>query len=163
MKIRDMNKTALPRMDPPYEGCRAHEKGRGDVELWNLPLAAVFFCAMGIFAGVAALYLTSTPFRPLGHQAAEIVSFLSVVRSRSFCRNRPVSDRTQREKSHETEVRTTNRRFPPQPSSPRQRKRGLARNRSSSYTRRRAAESRDDLASRLIGHPRYAFGSGVFI
>jgi hypothetical protein len=45
------------------------------VELWNLALAAVFFCAMGIFAGVAALYLTSTPFRPLGHQAAEIVLF----------------------------------------------------------------------------------------
>ena len=45
------------------------------MELWNLALAAVFFCAMGIFAGVAALYLTSTPFRPLGHQAAEIVLF----------------------------------------------------------------------------------------
>jgi len=30
---------------------------------------------MGTFAGVAALYLTSTPFRPLGHQAAEIVLF----------------------------------------------------------------------------------------
>src|SRR4029077_2749860 len=43
-------------------------------------------------------------------------SFLPVVRYRSHCRNRPVSDRTQREKSHETEVRTTNRRFPPQPS-----------------------------------------------
>jgi hypothetical protein len=36
-------------------------------------LAAIFFCAMGTFAGVAALYLTST--RPLGHQAAEIVLF----------------------------------------------------------------------------------------
>jgi hypothetical protein len=54
---------------------RAHEKGPGDVELWNLALAAIFFCAMGTFAGVTALYLTSTPFRPLGHQAAEIVLF----------------------------------------------------------------------------------------
>jgi hypothetical protein len=54
---------------------RAHEKGPGDVELWNLALAAIFFCAMGTFAGVAALYLTSTPFRPLAHQAAEIVLF----------------------------------------------------------------------------------------
>lgn len=45
------------------------------MELWNLALAALFFCAMGAFTGVAALYLTSTPFRPLGHQAAEIVLF----------------------------------------------------------------------------------------
>jgi hypothetical protein len=45
------------------------------VDLWNLALAAVFFCAMGVFAGVAALYLTATPVRPLGHQAAEIVLF----------------------------------------------------------------------------------------
>ena len=45
------------------------------MEIWNLALAAVFFCAMGVFTGVAALYLTSTPFRPLGHQAAEIVLF----------------------------------------------------------------------------------------
>ena len=45
------------------------------MELWNLALAAIFFCAMGTFAGVAALYLTSTPFRPLGHQAAETVLF----------------------------------------------------------------------------------------
>ena len=45
------------------------------MEIWNLALAAIFFLAMGTFAGVAALYLTSTPFRPLGHQAAEIVLF----------------------------------------------------------------------------------------
>jgi hypothetical protein len=45
------------------------------VDLWNLALAAVFFCAMGTFAGVAALFLTATPVRPLGHQAAEIVLF----------------------------------------------------------------------------------------
>ena len=45
------------------------------MELWNLALAAIFFCAMGTFAGVAALYLTSTPFRPLAHQVAEIVLF----------------------------------------------------------------------------------------
>ena len=38
-------------------------------------MAAIFFCAMGTFAGVAALYLTSTPFRPFAHQAAEIVLF----------------------------------------------------------------------------------------
>ena len=40
-------------------------------------LPAIFFCAMGIFAGVTALYLTRQP--PLavlfGHQAAEIVLF----------------------------------------------------------------------------------------
>ena len=47
------------------------------MELWNLALAAIFFCAMGTFAGVAALYLTSTPFfaRVFAHQAAEIVLF----------------------------------------------------------------------------------------
>ena len=74
MKIRDMNKTALPRMDPPYQGCRAHEKGPGDVDVWTLP-AAIFFCTMGMFAGAAALYLTGTGARLLGHQAAEIVLF----------------------------------------------------------------------------------------
>jgi hypothetical protein len=45
------------------------------VELWNLALAAIFFLAMGAFAGVAALYLTGTRVRLLSHQAAEIVLF----------------------------------------------------------------------------------------
>jgi hypothetical protein len=45
------------------------------VDVWDL-LAAIFFGAMGMFAGAAALYLTSTPVnRLLGHQAAEIVLF----------------------------------------------------------------------------------------
>jgi hypothetical protein len=40
-------------------------------------MAAIFFGAMGMFAGAAALYLTSTPVNRLllGHQAAEIVLF----------------------------------------------------------------------------------------
>jgi hypothetical protein len=40
-------------------------------------LPAVFFCAMGFFAGVTALYLTGQPPLTvlLGHQAAEIVLF----------------------------------------------------------------------------------------
>ena len=62
-------------MDPHIRGCRAHEKGPSDVDLWNLALPAIFFCAMGTFAGAAALYLTSTPVRPLAHQTAEIVLF----------------------------------------------------------------------------------------
>ena len=45
------------------------------MDLWNLALPAIFFCAMGTFAGAAALYLTSTPVRPLAHQTAEIVLF----------------------------------------------------------------------------------------
>jgi hypothetical protein len=45
------------------------------VELWNLALAAIFFLAMGAFAGAAALYLTGTRVRLLSHQAAEIVLF----------------------------------------------------------------------------------------
>jgi hypothetical protein len=45
------------------------------MDLWNLALAAIFFCAMGTFAGVAALYLTATPVRLLGHLTAEIVLF----------------------------------------------------------------------------------------
>jgi hypothetical protein len=45
------------------------------VELWNLALAAIFFFAMGTFAGVAALYLTGTRVRLFSHQAAEIVVF----------------------------------------------------------------------------------------
>ena len=45
------------------------------MQFWNLALAAIFFCAMGTFAGVAALYLTSTPFRPFAHRAAERVLF----------------------------------------------------------------------------------------
>ena len=45
------------------------------MELWNLALAAIFFLAMGTFAGVAALYLTGTRVRLFGHQAAEIVLF----------------------------------------------------------------------------------------
>jgi hypothetical protein len=45
------------------------------VDLLNLALAAIFFCMMGIFAGVAALHLTGTRVRLLGHQAAEIVLF----------------------------------------------------------------------------------------
>ena len=44
---------------------------------WGIWMAAIFFCAMGGFAGVAALYLTRQP--PLtvlfGRQAAEIVLF----------------------------------------------------------------------------------------
>ena len=59
----------------PHIRVAALTKGAGDVDLWNLALAAIFFCAMGTFAGVAALYLTSTPVRPLAHQAAEIVLF----------------------------------------------------------------------------------------
>ena len=51
------------------------KKGPRDVELWNLALAAIFFLAMGTFAGVTALYLMGTRVRPLGHQAAEIVLF----------------------------------------------------------------------------------------
>ena len=40
-------------------------------------LPAIFFCAMGFFAGVTALYLTRQPPLTvlLGHQAAEIVLF----------------------------------------------------------------------------------------
>jgi hypothetical protein len=45
------------------------------MDLWNFALAAIFFCAMGTFAGAAALYLTSTPVRLLAHQGAEIVLF----------------------------------------------------------------------------------------
>jgi hypothetical protein len=45
------------------------------VDLWNLALAAIFFCAMGTFAGVAALYLTQTPVRLFAHRGAEIVLF----------------------------------------------------------------------------------------
>jgi hypothetical protein len=44
------------------------------VDVWTLP-AAIFFCTMGMFAGAAALYLTGTRVRLLGHQAAEIVLF----------------------------------------------------------------------------------------
>ena len=51
------------------------KKGPRDVELWNLALAAIFFLAMGAFAGVTALHLTGTRVRLLGHQAAEIVLF----------------------------------------------------------------------------------------
>jgi hypothetical protein len=45
------------------------------VDLWNVALAAIFFGAMGTFAGVAALYLTQTPVRLFAHQGAEIVLF----------------------------------------------------------------------------------------
>ena len=45
------------------------------MDLWNLALAAIFFCAMGTFAAVAALYLTQTPVRLFAHQGAEIVLF----------------------------------------------------------------------------------------
>ena len=40
-------------------------------------MAVIFFGAMGMFAGAAALHLTSTPVNRLllGHQAAEIVLF----------------------------------------------------------------------------------------
>jgi hypothetical protein len=51
------------------------KKGPRDVELWNLALAAIFFIAMGTFAGVTALHLTGTRVRLLGHQAAETVLF----------------------------------------------------------------------------------------
>jgi hypothetical protein len=47
---------------------------RAGVDVWTLP-AAIFFCTMGMFAGAAALYLTGTRVRLLGHQAAEIVLF----------------------------------------------------------------------------------------
>ena len=52
----------------------AHEKGPCNVYFL---MAAIFFGAMGMFAGAAALYLTSTPVNRLllGHQAAEIVLF----------------------------------------------------------------------------------------
>ena len=50
------------------------EKGPDDVDVWTLP-AAIFFGTMGMFAGVAALSLTGTRVRLLGHQAAEIVLF----------------------------------------------------------------------------------------
>jgi hypothetical protein len=52
----------------------AHEKGPGNVYFL---LAAIFFGAMGMFAGAAALHLTSTPVNRLlfGHRAAEIVLF----------------------------------------------------------------------------------------
>jgi len=40
--------------------------------MWLLA-GAIFFCAMGFFAGAAALYVTQT--RLLGHQVAEIVLF----------------------------------------------------------------------------------------
>jgi hypothetical protein len=47
------------------------------VTFWNTFAVAIFFCAMGGFAGAAALYLTRQP--PLtvlfGRQAAEIVLF----------------------------------------------------------------------------------------
>ena len=45
------------------------------MEFWNLALAAIFFLAMGTFAGVTALHLTGTRVRLLGHQTAEIVLF----------------------------------------------------------------------------------------
>src|SRR4029077_5550716 len=48
-------------------------------------------------------------------------SFLPVVRYRSFCRNRPFQTAPNARRATR-QVRTTNRRFPPQPSSPRQRK-----------------------------------------
>ena len=44
------------------------------MDVWTLP-AAIFFGTMGMFAGVAALYLTGTRVRLLGHQAAEIALF----------------------------------------------------------------------------------------
>ena len=44
------------------------------MDVWTVP-AAIFFCTMGMFAGAAALYLTGTRVRLLGHQAAEIVLF----------------------------------------------------------------------------------------
>jgi hypothetical protein len=44
------------------------------VDLWNLALAAIFFCAMGTFAAVAALYLTH-PSSPVRSPSAEIVLF----------------------------------------------------------------------------------------
>ena len=44
------------------------------MDVWTLP-AAIFFGTMGMFAGVAAMYLTGTRVRLLGHQAAEIVLF----------------------------------------------------------------------------------------
>ena len=44
------------------------------MDVWTLP-AAIFFCTMGMFAGVTALYLTGTRVRPFGHQAAENVLF----------------------------------------------------------------------------------------
>ena len=62
-------------MDPHILGLPRSRKGAYDVDFWNLALPAIFFCAMGTFAGAAALYLTSTPVRPLAHQAAEIVLF----------------------------------------------------------------------------------------
>ena len=64
--------SALPCMD--HWGAAAHEKGPGNVYFF---MVAVFFGAMGMFAGAAALLLTSTPVNRLllGHQAAEIVLF----------------------------------------------------------------------------------------
>jgi len=52
------------------------QKGSGDVA-FGFFLPAIFFCAMGFFAGVIALYLTRQPPLAvlLGHQAAEIVLF----------------------------------------------------------------------------------------
>ena len=44
------------------------------MDVWTLP-AAIFFGTMGIFAGVAVMYLTGTRVRLLGHQAAEVVLF----------------------------------------------------------------------------------------
>ena len=73
MKIRDMNKTALPRMDSPYTLAALTKWG---LATWTFgPYRRRFFCTMGMFAGVAALHLTGTRVRLLGHQAAEIVLF----------------------------------------------------------------------------------------
>ena len=132
------------------------------MDVWTLP-AAIFFGTMGMFAGVAAMYLTGTRVRLLGHQAAEIVLFCLLFAIALFAvialfQTAPNARRATRPKS-ELPIGDFHRSLAHRASE----KGGLARNRSSSCTRRRAAESRDDLASRLIGHPRYAFGSGVFI
>jgi hypothetical protein len=52
------------------------QKGVWRRGLWIF-LPAIFFCAMGVFAGVTALYLPHQPPLTvlLGHQAAEIVLF----------------------------------------------------------------------------------------
>jgi hypothetical protein len=62
----------------PILGLPRSRKGAWDVDVWTLP-AAIFFCTMGMFAGAAALYLTGTRVRLLGHQAAEIVLFCLLI------------------------------------------------------------------------------------
>ena len=62
-------KDGSPILGLPRSRKGAWRRGRLDLTGGDL------FCTMGMFAGAAALYLTGTRVRLLGHQAAEIVLF----------------------------------------------------------------------------------------